>query len=121
MANEINASVSLGATKGGATVTAQGVKSADMAGDQMITNVQIVGTSSETLQLGDIATLGYLMIKNLDGTNYVEVASDTAFGASDIVSKLSAGDICLLKSPTSTLYVKANTASCNIAVTAVEL
>lgn len=121
MANEINAACSLTASKGGATVTASGTKTADMAGDQMITNVQAVGTSSETLQLGDVTTLGYLMIKNLDATNYVEVASDTGFGASTIVSKLLAGDIILLKAPVATLYVKANTAACNIAVTAVEL
>jgi len=121
MASEISAAVSLNASKGGATVTASGTKTADMAGDQMITNVQAVGTSSEALVLGDVTTLGYLLIKNLDATNYVEVASDTAFGASDIISKLLAGDIMLVKSPVATLYVKANTAACNISVTAVEL
>lgn len=121
MANEINAACSLTASKGGVTVTASGTKTADMAGDQMITNIQAVGTSSEQVVLGDITTLGYLEIKNLDATNYVEIASDTAFGASDILSKLLPGDFMLVKSPTATLYAKANTAACNIAVTAVEL
>ena len=39
MASEISAAVSLNASKGGATVTASGTKTADMAGDQMLTNV----------------------------------------------------------------------------------
>lgn len=120
MASEISAAVSLNASKGGATVTASGTKTADMAGDQMITNVQAVGTSAEALVVGDVSTIGYVLIKNLDATNYVEIGLDSGV-STQVFGKLLAGDIMLLKASTATMYVKANTASCNIAVTVVEL
>ena len=120
MANEINVACSLSGSKGGATVTASGTKTADMAGDQMITNVQIVGTSAEALVLGDVSTIGYVMLKNLDATNFIEVALDSGVSTQKF-AKLLAGDIMLFKASTATMYVKADSGACNLQVTAVEL
>jgi hypothetical protein len=120
MANEIGVSASIAASKGGATISASGTDTADMSGDQMIANVQSVGTSAEALQLGDVSTIGYLFLKNMDATNYVEVALDSAV-STQIFAKLLAGDVTLVKAATATLYAKANTAAVNLYVAATEL
>lgn len=44
MANEITTNATLIASKNGATLSASFTKTLDMTGDQMIQNVQIVGT-----------------------------------------------------------------------------
>ncbi len=68
------------------TFTVAGVKSSVMT--------QEIGTSAENLDYGDVsaANAEYLAIKNLDGTNYVEllISGETAF------AKLAAGQIALI-------------------------
>lgn len=120
MANEITASASLSVAKGGATISGSGSKTADMAGDQMLSNVQIVTTSAAALVVGSVVTVGYIWLKNMDATNYIEVALDSAV-STQIFAKLLAGDVTLIKAATATIYVKANTASCNLAVAVSEL
>ena len=119
MAREITASASLTASKGGASVSASAAITNDMAGDQMLTNVQNIGTSAEALVLGDITTIGFLFVKNLDATNYVEV--DSVNTLDEFPQKLLPGEFVLLKPQTTTIYAKANTAACNVLVQAVEL
>ena len=120
MANEISLSVGFSASKGGVTVRApSGGITRNMAGTEMISNVQSVGTSAEALQLGDVTTIGYLVVKNLDATNFVEIDSANTFDK--FPQKLLAGDQVVLRPQTATIHVKANTAAVDIAVTAVEL
>lgn len=120
MANEISASVGLQANKGGASVSNSGSKTADMSGDQMISNVQVVGTSAEAVALGDVSTIGYVLFKNLDSTNFVQLALDSGV-STQIFAKLLAGDVTLIKAATATMYAKADTANVNLLVAAVEL
>lgn len=122
MANEITAAASLSAAKGGVSVGSGGSQTdtADMAGDQMLANVQIIGTAAEQILLGDITTVGYVFLKNLDATNYIEIALDSGV-TTQIFAKLLAGDVTLVKAATATLYAKANSANCNLHVVAVEL
>jgi hypothetical protein len=120
MANEITATASLSASKGGASINNSGSKVADMAGDQMIGNVQAVGTAAEALNVGDVSTIGYVYLKNMDATNFVEVALDSAV-STQIFAKLLPGDVTLVKAKTATMYVKADTAGVNLFVGAAEL
>jgi len=120
MANEINASISLGVNKNGLVLNGGGSKTADMAGDQGLTNVQIIGTSAEAIVLGDVSTIGYVAFKNLDPTNFVQLALDSGV-STQIFAKLLAGDVTLIKAATATMYAKADTANVNLLVTAVEL
>ena len=120
MANEINCSVTLSANKSGVSVSSSGSKSADMSGDQAITNVQVIGTSAEAIVLGDVSTIGYVLFKNLDATNYVEIALDSGV-STQVFAKLLAGDMTLIKAKTATMYALANTANVNLLVTAIEL
>lgn len=121
MANEITLSASLSIVKSGVSIagTVSGL-AVTQAGDQSIGNVQNIGTSSEALTIGDVTTIGYLFLKNLDATNYVEFdlnnpVSTTAF------CKLLPGEGALIPTRQTTIYGKANTAAVNVHVVAIEL
>ena len=109
MANELTILVSMAFSKGGASVSRAESIQVTVTGDAFSHEVQEVGTSEEQLAQGaDLGTPGYMLIKNLDGTNYVEVGSTT--GVYDI--KLKAGEVALYRHNSATVYAKANTAVC---------
>lgn len=120
MANEITIAVSISATKNGATVASSYSGNATLAGDEMLTNVQTIGTSAEAVVVGDLATAGYAFFKNMDATNFVELALDSGV-STQIFSKLLPGEVSLIKLKTTTIYAKADTASVKLLVTAMEL
>jgi len=120
MANEIAVSVAMSASKGGVAVSNSGSRQATMAGDQMLSNVQIIGTSAEAITFGDVSTIGYVLLKNLDATNFVEIALDSAVSTQKF-AKLLALDMMLFPASTATMYAKADTANVNLLVQAVEL
>ncbi len=122
MADEIQLSLSISCSKNGASINASGNMSITMAGDQFISNIQIVGTSNEALQVGDVSTTGYVYVKNLDSTNYVEVFLDNA--NTYLVAKLFPGEFTLYKpggTGAANLFARANTGACNCQVIALEL
>ena len=123
MANEISLSVSVSASKNGASVTGSSSQISTMAGDQMISNVQIIGTASEALVLGDVTTPGYVYLKNLDPTNFVSISVITPAMASTCFCKLLPGDMTIIKAvgTSPTLTAIADTGSVNLQVVAIEL
>lgn len=69
----------------------------------------IAETAAEALDISDITTIELICMKNLDGTNYVEIDcnyTDTTFRAS---TKIEAGKTAVFK-PSGTVYAKADTA-----------
>ena len=117
MANELSIGVIFHFDKGGAKVSRTENISVDITGDAFSHEVQEVGTTEEALAQGaDLGTPGYMLIKNLNATNYVEVGSTT--GVYDI--KLLAGEIALYRHNSATVYAKANTAACNVEYVLVE-
>lgn len=75
--------------------------------------VQNIGTSEETVSFSALTTEGYLVIVNLDDTNYVEWGPDST-GIIDI-GKLEPGEIALFRlAPAATLKAQANTAACDV-------
>jgi len=111
MANELSLSISATQTKNGVTYAKNfsGLL-ITVTGDTPVSQIASIGTSDETLSLGDISSLGYIVLKNLDATNYIEVGyvSGTYFG------KLKAGETCALRAGAglTAIHVKANTAPC---------
>lgn len=89
----------------------------DITGADYYLGTQTVGTSEEALNLGDITTVGYLLIENRDTTNYVTYRPAT--GGTDTV-RIPAGGFALFYAETSAPYVIANTASCILEVLAIE-
>lgn len=69
-----------------------------------------VGTSEEAIPLGEVSSLGWAFIRNLDDTNYLEIRSATGSG-NDII-KIKAGKFALFHfgSDVSAPYAIANTA-----------
>jgi len=109
MSDELRIGVILSYSKGGAPENRVEHIEVDVTGDSFIHQNQSVGTSEEELTQGaDLGSPGYVFIKNLDATNYVEVGSTT--GVYDI--KLLAGEIAIYRHNSNTLYAKANTAAC---------
>lgn len=111
MADEISIVVSMSFDKGGAKAERSESLSVDVTGDAFTHEIQEVGTTEEELAQGaDLGTPGYIFVKNLDATNYVEVGSTT--GVYDI--RLKAGEVALYRHNSATIYAKANTAACKV-------
>lgn len=113
MANEITMSASMTVSKGGVAISTGSLsKTLDMTGTYAATESQSIGTSNEALSFNttDITGDVNLVVKNMDSTNYVEIFKDS--GNSHLLSKLKAGQSCLLANvPSATLYGRANTAA----------
>ncbi len=75
-------------------------------------NVVNVGTSEEDVSVGDVTTLGWCFVRNLDTTNYVTWGPKSS-GSMVAVGRIEAGEvICFRLEPGVTLRWIANTASC---------
>lgn len=118
MADELKVSAGLICElSSGAKISKRYHATLDVSGDCITYGVQEVGTSEEEITQGaDLGTPGYLILKNLDGTNYIEVGSTT--GVYDI--KLLAGEIALYRHNSATIYAKADTAACDLEYTLIE-
>src|SRR5689334_4136765 len=116
MANEITASLLLKAAKGTAPQNISPTLStsfqADMTGSKYVQNRQAVGTSAEAMLKGDIGTIGYVLLHNMDATNYVSISSDS--GGADPIGKLNPGKSWLVYVGAANLYLLANTAACDV-------
>lgn len=119
MANEVYTTLSLTASKGGAKITHSVSVRADMTGDDMIQTTQVIGTTSELVSFGEISGAPqFVLITNLDGTNFVEIGGDT--GLTVFKLKILAGKSILVSLSSATLYAKADTAAVRIQILAVE-
>ena len=121
MANEIQVTTKLYSSKGGAsTANATHNWTANMSGSDLITLTQVIGTTEESLSVGpDVGAPYAVELVNLDSTNYIEFG----FSTGTYVSRIPAGQSMLIPYVASgvTVYLKANTAACNILTTATEL
>jgi hypothetical protein len=109
MADELRIGITISWSKGNANVKRAEHDEITITGDSFTHAVQSVGTSEEELtQHADLGTPGYVFVKNLDATNYVEIGSTT--GVYDI--KLLAGEMALYRHNSATVYAKANTSAC---------
>ena len=128
MANEIDVTVALAMSKVGVSASRSEGFKVTMGGDAITHSVQAIGTSAEVLALSAefaaSAKDGWIFIKNLDSTNYVEfgsveVTSTDGDDAAEYAIKLLAGESCAFRAA-STIYAKANTATCNVEFLAIE-
>ena len=115
MANEINIQAVLRAQRYSPAQVSSGNATVNQTGTKCINSVVSVGTgANSTLQIDGTAYLGYVLVKNLDTTawsqsNYVHIALDNGSPPTNIISKLRAGECCLLapKDSTTALYARA--------------
>jgi hypothetical protein len=118
MANEINIQAYLTVQRSGAQTIGSGTKDITQTGKIGFANVQNIGTGAAQLTLGGIGTLGYIFIKNLDATNFVQLSLDNF---TQIFAKIRAGEFCLIAANQNTIWARANTAACDLLVCAAEL
>ena len=75
-----------------------------------------IGTSAETVSVGDVGTLGWAIFQNLDGTNYVDVGPDSG-GSLVPFLRLEPGEWAVLRlKPGITIKAQANTAAVKLQV-----
>lgn len=80
----------------------------DVSGSVGVKSTISVGTSDESLALGDVATNGWIYMKNLDSTNYILVSADGTL----YHGKMKALEPYLHRWNGAAIHVKANTAPC---------
>jgi hypothetical protein len=121
MANEIQISASLAVNRSGATFTGIGSSNITQAGTPSIANTQVIGTTTEALLIGDVTAIGYLFIKNLDASNYVEIGLATPVLPASAFITLLPGECALVPTRLETIYALANSAPVNLLVVAASL
>lgn len=111
MAKELTVTVALSLSKGNLKETAApGNISVDVSGSKFERKIVNVGTAEEEIDLGDIVTPGFVLLRNLDGTNYVQ-----AGGVTDAYSvRCKPGEPALFRLDSGSLFLKASGAPCDV-------
>lgn len=95
-------------------------------GNNRYTETITIGTTEEPIAVPtDIGDLGEVLVKNKDATNYVEMGYATGVYVHKLVPKVSStihpGTVSFYATPAlSQIFLKANTAPCDVEVTFVE-
>ena len=125
MANEITMTVGLAASKNGALVNPGTMtKSLTMSGTDMLqgTTPSLAATATAFTWGGITGIPAAVMIKNLDATNYAEIAGavDGTPALTGFKIKIGPGVTILVQLSSATLYHQSNTADVSLLVAAVE-
>ena len=126
MASELTVQARITFAKGQASLDEKTSRTLTITGTQCCDYVAAIGTADTALSFGDMTStgVGYVMIQNLDPTNYVFVTFDAG---STYPIKLEAGSsgypggVCLFPNNGKTIKCKANVAACDVSVRAVIL
>jgi hypothetical protein len=119
MASELTCTAILKFDKGSmARTLSVGPVQFDVSGTQYTNIVQAVGTSEEVLAVNDTALGGWLLMINRDTVNYVEWYTGTG---GTVTGKLEPGEFALFRTNTTAdIYLKANTAGCDVEILLVD-
>ena len=91
--------------------------SVDQAAEGRGGHVQTIGTSQEVVDFGDIGTSGYIMLRNLDDTNYVRYGPTSDAATIELFGKLKPGEVaCFRLEPGIVMRAQANVASVKLDV-----
>ncbi len=80
---------------------------------------QIIGTSAEMIQFGDVVALGVAIFRNLDTTNYLDIGPYDTGSAGTLIPciRLKPGEEWVIRiTPATTWGAIANTAACKLDV-----
>lgn len=118
MANEIRVSISYSCVESGLTAAGAVNTTASLTGSNFVATVISATTSWVLIPLGALGNFSRIFIRNLDATNFLQVALDN--GGAKIFLTLPAGEAAYFMPTSSTLYVKADTAACDYQLAANE-
>lgn len=116
MANELTISATFAFTDGVTELFERTLSeiTANSSNKKMVHVIASIGTAEEAMQLGETSgALGYCLIRNLDGTHFVEVRAATA--GTKIV-KILAGKFALFQfgSGVTAPFIIADTGACSV-------
>jgi len=114
MSDYIKAYAHFAGTQDGMTAFCGSNVTYDLTGT-VLAQTQNVGTSAELLDLGDVgggSAPGLIYIRNIDATNYLEIALDS--GMTKKFAKIIAGAVAIFCPAASSYYVRADTSAVNI-------
>ena len=114
MANEVTVGVSLSFTKSGVTdsLSWSDLKF-DVSGSKLTHVVhEITVAADDLLDIGDITTPGFMIVRNLDDTNFVTIGGAASLATQTI--KLKAGECALFRHAGTAPVASADTAAVNI-------
>lgn len=122
MANEIRVNQSLGVQNGNLNVQYPN-SSPNATFDQTAVGgptpgFVTIGMTEETQALGELGTIGWVIMHNLDDTNFVQWGFATGVYGGRMEPGEKAGPFRL--DPGTTLYMKADTAACKVYIAAFE-
>ncbi len=110
MANEITVSSTLKYSKNKASASLATSYFANQTGDKYQGGVQSIATTEESLDKGDVGTIGFLAVRNMDATNFVSFGHTT--GVYDV--KVLAGQGGVIPWNGTSVFAKADTASVEV-------
>lgn len=115
MADEIRVNSTIAVKKGSFDITLGRQFNVDQTGDGGGNPGKVaIGTTEEVVALGDITTIGWAYIQNIDATNYVQWGPESG-GAMVVAGRLEAGEgIVVRLEPSTTYRMKADTAACDV-------
>jgi hypothetical protein len=119
MADQIEFRSLLKFTKGSLKHQAEQVlKTITTLGKRVYDNTVSVGTSEESVgpNFGDINTEGICQVENLDATNYVQLGYSTGVYGQRLYPTDTGIPHLFYLEPGATIYLKANTATCEVRV-----
>lgn len=112
MADEITITVRTNIVNGEYSETFNQTVQIDQAAIGAYAGVEIVPTTDEAMPVGDVATEGYLFLKNLDGTNFITFGPDDSGGTFVPYGKCKPGEIAIFRVVAGAAYRwKADTAT----------
>jgi len=91
----------------------------DVSGSEYVTGTFTPsGTSAEAIPMGGVNSIGYILVRNLDATNYADLHNGMS---GTLTVRVGPGEIALFKMTTSgTPYITSNTAATAIEYTFIE-
>ncbi len=114
MANEITLTISLACTKLGYNHSQNESANFTQNTQGAAGGVAATSTVKSTLDIGAVATLGYILFKNLDAANACDIGFDAA-GTFENFASLKAGEFCCFRPKAGiTLQLKAQAGTPNI-------
>lgn len=115
MASELQLQGSGSFSKGGASFSVNFATSLfDVAGSAGIQQSVAIGITDESLVLGDVSSIGYVFLKNLDTTNSIQIGSD---GTLYPVILRAPGGWAIMEWNAAAIHAKASVAPCNLQYT----
>ena len=80
-------------------------------GQRFIRHVQLISTSGELLEIGELGTLGHILIVNRDATHYVTIRMGA--GGADVV-RINPGESARFRFAGNTPYLVAELSACYV-------